>query len=285
MEYLESVYRQVGVILPENVVRRYGEVEKFHESVVRNRRLYLDSERSNLINEIASGKEELEFLDSKRSKLMMLLASGGALETYNELQRELGGISGRLSELQERRTVVDRWENSNRHLQLKSAELELKFSNDLIDRREHIRSIAETYSKFAYRLYGSRRPASLSIEPTKFGYKFTPFIGGDASEGVRSMAMFCFDLTMSVHAWRAGKGPDFLVHDSHLYDGVEGRQLANALELASDVAESENMQYVVCLNSDDMNKAVADGFSARYHQAAKMTDAYENGGLFGVRFN
>ncbi|RKS79587.1 uncharacterized protein YydD (DUF2326 family) [Actinomadura pelletieri DSM 43383] len=284
-EYLEQVYDQVGLVLPAHVKRRFAEVEEFHASVINNRRRYLETERARLTEDIADDRERLARADEERSSLMRLLEAGGALATYQELQRQLGKLSGRLAELIERRETVDRWENANRHLQLRSAELEILFSSDLAERRVHIEEIGRTYSAFAYRIYGRKRPASLSIEPSKSGYKFTPTIGGDKSEGVRSMALFCFDLTLAVTAHRLGRGPNFLVHDSHLYDGVEGRQMASALNLASEVAVDEGLQYIVTLNSDDLEKAQREGFASEYRESARMTDAYDDGGLFGLRFN
>ncbi|MFE0201047.1 DUF2326 domain-containing protein [[Kitasatospora] papulosa] len=49
------------------------------------------------------------------------------------------------------------------------------------------------------------------------------------------MAIFGFDLALAVLAHRHGRGPDFLIHDSHLYDGVDERQVARALALAAEV--------------------------------------------------
>ncbi|MCP2311828.1 uncharacterized protein YydD (DUF2326 family) [Kitasatospora paracochleata] len=37
------------------------------------------------------------------------------------------------------------------------------------------------------------------------------------------MVIFYVDLTLAVLAHRHGRGPDFLVHGSHLYDGVDAR--------------------------------------------------------------
>ena len=90
---------------------------------------------------------------------------------------------------------------------------------------------------------------------------------------------------MAVTARRLGRGPDFLVHDSHLYDSVEARQVASALTVASEVANEEGLQYVVTLNSDVLEKAQSEGFQAAFHESTRMTDAYDSGGLFGIRFN
>ena len=90
---------------------------------------------------------------------------------------------------------------------------------------------------------------------------------------------------MMVTARRIGHGPDFLVHDSHLYDSIEARQVASALNLAAEVAAEEGFQYIVTINSDELEKAQREGFSADFHESTRMTDAYDSGGLYGQRFN
>jgi uncharacterized protein YydD (DUF2326 family) len=284
-EYLQDMYDQVDIVLPDSVRRRFSEVAEFHQSVVNNRRRYLESEQVNLTEKIAADRLRLQDLDSRRSELMLLLQAGGALETYNQLQHEFGTIAGRLAELEERRETIERWENANRHLQLRSAELEVLLSSDLTERAAQVESIGSMFAGFAYRIYGGQRPASLNIDPARSGYRFLPTIGGDSSEGVRSIGIFCFDLTMMVTARRMGHGPDFLVHDSHLYDSIEGRQVASALTLASEVAAEEGFQYIVTINSDELEKAQREGFTGAFHESARMTDAYDSGGLYGLRFN
>ena len=86
------MYGQVDVVLPDSVRRRFDEVEEFHQSVVNNRRRSLNQNKSSLTERIAIDRSRLKELDSQRSDLMRLLAAGGALETYNQLQRELGTI-------------------------------------------------------------------------------------------------------------------------------------------------------------------------------------------------
>lgn len=98
------------------------------------------------------------------------------------------------------------------------------------------------------------------------------------------MVIFCFDLAWAVIAHRGGRGPDFLVHDSHLYDGVDERQLAAALTLGSEVTAEEGMQYLVTMNSDDLAKAVNEGFSPDDHVFAPHLTDQPDGGLFGFRF-
>jgi len=99
------------------------------------------------------------------------------------------------------------------------------------------------------------------------------------------MVIFCFDLTLAVIAHRSGRAPDFLVHDSHIFDGVDERQVRRALILAAEVADAEGLQYIVTMNSDELERTKGAGFAAeRYVLATRLTDAYLDGGLFGFRF-
>ncbi|MEV6983495.1 ABC-three component system protein [Sphaerisporangium sp. NPDC051017] len=283
-DYLRDVFEQVGIVLPDLVTRRFDEVEAFHHSIVANRRRYLEAEHARRLREISQEREDLGGLDRERAELMRLLEAGGAFETYSELQRQISVVDGRLSELMERRAIVDRWGNANRHVQLRSAELALQISSDLHDRRDHIADISRLYASFAYRLYGDRRPAALTIEAKRSGYKFVPTIGGGATKDVQGMALFCFDLCMAVTAKRAGHGPDFLVHDSHLFEHVDARQVAGALDLVADTCRKEGLQYITTIDSDRLADALRERPDLDYQLCAEMTEEREDGSLFGIRY-
>ncbi|MEV6032248.1 ABC-three component system protein [Nonomuraea sp. NPDC052116] len=270
--YLQQVFEQLNVVLPDLVTRRFEEVEAFHRSVVANRRRYLEAERVRLVRDTSQEREKLAALDRERAELMRLLAAGGAFETYSELQRELSVVDGRIAELVERRAIVDRWVNTSRHLQLHSAELELQVNADLHDRRDHLATISRRYASYAYQLYGDKRPAALTIEAKRSGYKFVPTIGGESDHEVRGMTLFCFDLCMAVTAKRAGHGPDFLVHDGHLFDHADAHRVAGALRLASEVCRQEGMQYVTTIDADRLDAVLRERPDLDYHLCMEMPD-------------
>ncbi|MGW4102077.1 DUF2326 domain-containing protein [Streptomyces sp. NPDC004976] len=90
--------------------------------------------------------------------------------------------------------------------------------------------------------------------------------------------------TLAVLAHRHGRGPDFLIHDSHLYDGVDERQVTLALALAAEVTDEEHIQYIVTLNTDTLSTAAQRGFNPERHiRRPRLTDD-EEGSLFGFRF-
>jgi len=82
-----------------------------------------------------------------------------------------------------------------------------------------------------------------------------------------------------------GIGPGFLFHDSHLFDGVDERQVAKALQLGGEMANQLGFQYIVTMNEDAVPSELPTDFDLRqYIVPTRLTDATEDGGLFGIRF-
>ncbi len=68
------------------------------------------------------------------------------------------------------------------------------------------------------------------------GYKFDVEIECTDSDGIGKMKIFCFDLMLAQLGSTTKHNVDFLIHDSIIYDGVDPRQRAHALERAATVA-------------------------------------------------
>ena len=284
-DYLRRAYQELGIVLPDAVLRRYEDVQSFHESVLTNRRAYLEEEIAGTVNRLNARQAEREQLGEEHADLLRALHDGGALDAFTALQDQL---SRARSELQ---TITTRFETAK---QLEATQAEIKFERirlqqeirrDLIEREQHIAEINILFQRFATALYGSGRDAYVDIEALDTSLRISPHIGGENSQGISKMVTFCFDLTCAVLAHRSGRGPDFLVHDSHLFDGVDERQVAEALKLTGVVASEEGLQYIVTMNSDDLTKAAQydDGLSSDVI-APRLTDAYDDGGLFGFHF-
>lgn len=65
----------------------------------------------------------------------------------------------------------------------------------------------------------------------------------------------------------------------------DGRQVVSPLTIAATVAEEVGFQCLVTMNEDDGFKEKVDGFDVKDHcLSTVLTDAREDGGLFGRRF-
>jgi uncharacterized protein YydD (DUF2326 family) len=84
-----------------------------------------------------------------------------------------------------------------------------------------------------------------------------------------------------------GVSPGFLIHDSHLFDGMDPRQRGKALKLGAELAQKHGFQYIVTINSDALDDPdVRSQFDpTAYILPTRLTDATDDGGLFGFRFD
>ncbi len=282
---LDRLYREAGVILPGTVGRRFDEVAAFHQAVVQNRREHLANEVDAAEARINDRDRKREQLDERRRQLMAILRSGGALEHYARIQEEAGRAEADAEGLRQRLVTAERIQSTKVELEIERARLLKSLQNDLHERTEVISEAILTFEELSNALY--EKAGSLTISPTPNGPTVDVRIDAQRSKGITNMQIFCFDLMLADLATRRGLGPGFLIHDSHLFDGVDERQVAKALQLGADHAAAVGYQYIVTMNSDALPRDVfRPGFDVQdFVNPTKLTDASESGGLFGLRFN
>lgn len=285
---LERVYAEIGLVLPDTVSRRYGEVQAFHESVVRNRRSFLEQELGAVRERLEAIETERRSLDEQRSQIMRLLNETVALDTFLSLQRDLAKHESDVADLERRLEAANSISAIGDTIKLRTAELVASVRTELNERGDSLGESIALFGELGAEIY-TDRDASLLVAPTVKGLLgITPRITGDASTGVRSVETFMLDMVSTIAAIKVGRAPRILVHDSHLFDAIDGRQVASCLNIGARLAEHHGFQYVVTLNSDFLAsvEVQSDGaFDAEpYILSTRLTDETEAGGLFGFRF-
>src|SRR5699024_10783937 len=171
-----------------------------------------------------------------------------------------------------------------RQIDQEKAALEDQVQSDIDARREQEQQAGLLFNRFAEYLYGDARAPYLTFQARRSHLELELKLEADDSTGISNMKMFCFDLTWAVIAHRAGSGPDFLVHASKIYAGVDARHVAPAFELLARVTVEELMQYIVTSNSEHLAKAERVGFDAAPYVITPRLDVSVDGGLFGFWF-
>lgn len=285
LNYLERAYRELGIELPNTVLRRYDDVRSFHHSVVSNRRAYLEEEIASTQARLEERLTERERLGEEQGRLLRTLHEGGALTALTAMQEQFAIARSELEGLESRFETAKKLEATQNEIKFERSKLQQGITRDLVEREPLIEEINLVFQRFATALYGPGRDAYVDISALDTSLRIAPHIGGEDSQGISKMVIFCFDLTIAVLAHRTGRGPDFLVHDSHLFDGVDERQVAEALKLAKEVCDEESLQYIITMNSDEMDKVERHGVQLQdFIIEPRLTDAYDDGGLFGFRF-
>lgn len=281
---VKQAYEEAGVTLPGLVVKRFEDVERFHRSVVENRRSHLRGEIDAAEERLRTREQEQKRLDERRAQIMGILRSGGALEHFSQLQTELARIEGNTESLRRRYEAADTLERKGAELEVERARLHRRLQDDHHEQREVITEAILTFEDLSTALY--EKAGSLTIKDTANGPVLEIKIEASRSKGINNMQIFCFDM-MLMELWtKRGRGPGFLIHDSHLFDGVDERQVAHALEIGAERADRLGFQYIVTMNEDAVPRAaLRSSFNFDRHVLdVRLTDASEDGGLFGFRF-
>jgi uncharacterized protein YydD (DUF2326 family) len=282
-EDLAALYKEAGVVLPDAALRRFEEVREFHKSVVQNRQSYLGGELKAARRRITKREDEMRKNDVRRSEIMAILRSHGALDQFIELQAELARRQADVEALRKRFAAAEQLEGLKAELEIERQELLLRLRQNYQEQDETLKRAIVAFEETSDALYEDA--GSLTIEPSLNGPRFDVRIHGSKSKGIRNMQIFCFDMMLMRVCTERGLGPRFLVHDSHLFDGVDERQVSRALQVGAETADSFGFQYIVTLNSDQLPQEFPEGFDLQdYALPVRLTDETETGGLFGFRF-
>ena len=282
---LEKVYEAANVELPDVTLKRLNEVRAFYESVVENRRLHLNQEIASLRDKLQKNLAVSEQSDEERINILKILESHGALEDFIALQQELGELEAIAAALRERFKAADILEGEKTQLEIDRSNLHRRLQQDFQERRSLLEDVILAVSDLIAGLYDDRS-GRFEIAATDRGPEFKISIEGDRGGGISNMEIFCLDMALMKLGAKNGLSPGFLIHDSHLFDGVDERQISRALELGLKESEKPNQQYIVTMNSDIFDRLPLSSAVERSDVvlATRLSDKTDTGGLFGFRF-
>jgi uncharacterized protein YydD (DUF2326 family) len=281
---LQQMYDAVGVELPGVALRRFEQVNRFYGSVIQNRRAHLQQEIAEARRRIADGDRRLERLSIERRNILKTLEGRGALDDFLKLQNELATLEASAATLRERFKAAEILEGESTQLEIDRANLKRRLQEDHKARNATLNAAILIIAETIGTLYGDRA-GRFVVDASENGPEFRISIEGDRGGGISHMEVFCFDLTLfKIVSGRLG-GPGFLLHDSHLFDGVDERQVAIALQLGQRAAGKKS-QYIVTMNSDIFDRLPLPDEVDRKKVvlSTRLSDETETGGLFGFRF-
>jgi uncharacterized protein YydD (DUF2326 family) len=282
---LNRIYNEAGLVFPDRTIRHFEDLRKFHESVLENRKSYLSSEIEKANRRVNEREQLKQVFSAKWSEIMSILRSHGALDQYSRMQSMLSKLEAETEVLRQRFLAAEQLESKKTELDIERSNLLVRLRQDYQERKSILSDAIISFQEISSSLYEGAAAGKLTISDSKNGPQFEVIIQGQKSKGIKNMQVFCFDMMLIKICTERGLSPGFLIHDSHIFDGVDERQIAKALEIGANLSKKLDFQYIVTMNSDDIPKELPDGFDLRdYILPVRLTDATEDGGLFGKRF-
>lgn len=280
---LEALYDEAGIALPGAVKKTLADARAFNARIIANRREFIAGEIAALEAAVTDREIQIALLTDRRAGYLSALAGQGALEELTQLQELYAATRLKVNELTNRITQLRQMTTKADTIKVETVELKRATTRDYEERRALWSQALSLFSEFSESLYKS--PGRLVIDIDDTGYKFDVEIAGSPSEGISKMKIFCYDLMLISFARRRGLGIDFLVHDSTIFDGVDPRQRAHALELAAAMAAKYGFQYICTLNTDMVPVSdFSSGFDFETLVRLRLTDTDPSGSLLGFRY-
>jgi hypothetical protein len=194
-------------------------------------------------------------------------------ELYLETRSNLNDINRRIEELR-------KVEEGKSALRIKKELLKQKTRRDYEDRHAQAERAITLFNENSQALYDA--PGTLAIDVDRNGLQFKVDIPRGQSEGISKMKIFCYDL-MLAQLWSQNvPSPNVLIHDSTIFDGVDERQVALAIELAARESERLGFTYICTFNSDMIpSEEFSPEFDFNSFIKCTLTDD-EEGNLLGM---
>lgn len=277
------IYESAGVELPGLVTRRLEEVETFHRKLIENRREFLSDEIYRLRSDISAREHLIREKDGERASLLEILQTHGALEEHTKLQELYLETVADLNELNKRIEELKKFEEGKSVLKIEKERLLQRMRRDYEERHIQIERAIDLFNTNSRFLYNA--PGTLIIDVGDNGFRFRVDIRRDGSEGIGNMKIFCYDLMLAQLWSERDPSPRLLIHDSTIFDGVDERQVALALQLADRESRRCGFQYICTFNSDMIPQSQFPlDFNFDSFVRLRLTDADDEGGLLGIRF-
>lgn len=278
-----AMYEEANVVLPELVRKRIEDVQAFHDRVIKNRLLHLQREIQDAEQRIVVRESEAQGVDSRRREMMKVLSSHGAIDQMIKLEEERSRLFSLVDELKKRLEVTNKLESTKTELTIERAQVKQRITIDHAEHEEVLRDTILIFEELSREI--SDHEGSLEVDVSDNGPTFKIKVEGGRSVGIRNMQIFCFDMMLSIIWAKRNLGPGFLIHDSHLFDGMDSRQVAKAIEIGEAKSREHNFQYIITMNSDQVprNEFKPEFDFDRFVNPVQLSDENETGGLFGMR--
>ncbi len=280
---LKKIYEECGVVFSATLQRSLDQARTFHDEIISNRRAFLSAEIKNLRETIRQRNGKIKTLTDKRAEVLQVLETHGALQEMTSLREQFVKQQESLERARTHLSELKELNSSKRDIKKNTEELLRLAEQDHEDRRQVWSEAVRLFNEYSQVLYES--PGKLVIDVSDTGYKYRVDIERSGSEGIEKMKVFCFDLLALRLRRKASNGLNFLIHDSLVYDSVDSRQRALALEQAHRITTAVGGQYICAINSDMVpSKDFSDEFEFNRHVRLTLSDAKPAGSLLGIRF-
>lgn len=247
---IENLYKKAKVDLGEKVVKRFDDVKGFFETIYQNR-------LSTITKEIKNNDDQIKDLDSQidklKSAIKVELKIISESKLYQEIINNISKINSEVQDLSYKRGALSslndllfKIEKMEEEIEIKKLEISRKF--------EAYQEKLKTINNFVYECVKDIFATNVTVffdfiisnnsrKKSLFDLDLT--LDGDTGEGRKAVKNILMDFII----FKFSDKSKFLIHDSSCFSGIDSRNIISIILLGKRIAEKENKQYIVSLNT------------------------------------
>ncbi|MEG1338416.1 DUF2326 domain-containing protein [Cetobacterium sp.] len=247
---IENLYKKAKVDLGDKVVKRFDDVKGFFETIYQNRLSTITKEIRNNDDQIKDLESQI---DSLKSAIKVELKIISESKLYQEIINNISKINSEIQDLNYKRgslsslnDLLFKIEKMEEEIEIKKLEISRKF--------EAYQEKLTTINNFVYEcvkdIFATNVTVFFDFAISNNGRKKSLFdldltLDGDTGEGRKAVKNILMDFII----FKFSNKSEFLIHDSACFSGIDSRNIISIILLGKRIAEEENKQYIVSLNT------------------------------------
>lgn len=287
---IETIYKEVKIIFPENISKTLHELESFYEKLTSNRIKKLSEQKQIISIKLEENLQKEMELKKELDSKMKYLGAHQALDVVIK-------VGDRLKDLEAQKDKLQNYEELIGNYHKKSLEIKesfIKYTQRTEEYLEEIKPIIkdkkEFFRKLAKRFYPNNTSGITVYNnegENQQRYTIEAKIESDNSDGINNVKIFCYDMTMLHKGY--GHNVKFSFHDSRLFDGIDERHKAEIFKVVSELFSSTEYQYIATINQNQLNEVKSILTEQQYQQIIEqntiltLTDESDSEKLLGVK--
>lgn len=259
----ERLFKEVGVLFPEQIKRDYNQLIAFNRAITDERRSYLQEERTEIEAMLKIIAEELDDLGKRRAVVLGFLGTTDVFAKYKQVTDDLVILRADIADLERQRGFLGRLQQLRGEIRALTEEcvhlqsqIEANVESQNSDRTSLFSTIRIYFSEIIEEVLAHK--ALLSVSPNKSGHlEFKAEILDDdgkatsADRGHTYLKLLCIAYDLAVlRAHLGDRFPHFVYHDG-VFESLDDRKKANLLGVIRKYANL-GVQYVITLIDSDM---------------------------------
>jgi len=279
---IQNIYDESKLVFQSNVEKQLVELEKFYHDLTINRTKRLQQQKHEIINELKELEGQFTSLKENFDSHMKFLDAHQALDVFTK-------ISARLADLRQNREKLQSYEKLQHDYEQKKISLRKNMllqseetSRYLDQVKADINKIMEYFRGLVKRFYPESL-AGITVHHNdgnnQIRYDIEAKIQSDSSDGINSVKLFCYDLTLLMQG--SHHTINFVFHDSRLFSNIDEVHCNELFKIVKD--KFTNNQYIASINQNQLNALSEDIQTfVKDHIVQELTDDSDDGKLLGI---